>query len=81
MRSFLSKPINFLFLWVINRALVFPVLTERPFSYLSVIVSPAVIMRLNTIFLCTFWISIQVSSDAVMLIFPVASEIGLDLSQ
>ena len=81
MRSFLSKPINFLFLCVINRALVFPVLTERPFSYLSVIVSPAVIMRLNTIFLCTFWISIQVSSDAVMLIFPVASEIGLDLSQ
>ena len=37
-------------------------------------------MRLNTIFLCTFWISIQVSSDAVMLIFPVASEIGLDLA-
>ena len=80
MRSFLSKPINFLFLCVINRAFVFPVLTERPFSYLSVIVSPAVIMRLNTIFLCAFWISIQVSSDAVMLIFPVASEIGLDLA-
>ena len=80
MRSFLSKPINFLFLWVINRALVFPVLTERPFSYLSFIISPAAIMRLNTIFLCTFWISIQVSSDAVMLIFPVASEIGLDLA-
>ena len=33
MRSFLSKPINFLFLCVINRALVFPVLTEALFVF------------------------------------------------